>query len=159
MNKGSVLMLKYIITVACLVAALNANYYEKGDEAYSDDDISAAVKFWEKGSIEGEFESQFMLGFLYLRGDDITQDYKKAASLLAKTFNQDDETVLLTIALAYYKNMDTSEEDLEAIKLFEEAIIKEGKTARHNLGTLFLTGNGVDKDVQKGNYFINYSKK
>ena len=152
-------MFKYIISIALLVTLLNANYYEQGDEAYSDDDIPSAVKLWEIGSKEGEMESQFMLGFLYLRGDDIDQDNKKAAIYLAKTFNQTDETVLLTIALAYYKNMSDSKEDIEAVKLFEEAIIKEGKTASHTLGTLFLTGNGIDKDVKKGNYFINISKK
>jgi len=151
-------MFKYIISIACLVTLLSANYYEKGDEAYSDDDITTAVKLWKKGSSEGEMESQFMLGFLYLRGDDITQDLKKAATELAKTFNQDDETVLITIALAYYKNMNDDEKDLEAIRLFEEAIDKEGKKAQYNLGMLFLTGNGVDKDTKKGNYLINKSK-
>ncbi len=153
-------MFKHILTIAFLVVAtLNANYYEKGDEAYSDDHIKEAIRFWEVGSFKGEMESQFMLGFLYLRGDDVHQDLKKAATELAKTFNQDDETVLITIALAYYKNMGKDKEDLEAIRLFEEAIDKEGKTAQYNLGMLFLTGNGVDKDTKKGNYLINKSKK
>ncbi len=152
-------MFKYFLSVLLLTLSLQANYYEKGDEAYEEDDITKAVSFWEKGSNENELASQFMLGFLYLQGEDIAKDTKKAASLLAKTFNQNDETVLITIALAYYKNMSESKEDLEAIKLFEKAINKEGKTAQYNLGMLFLTGSGVNKDVKKGNYFIGLSKR
>ncbi|MCF6330032.1 MAG: sel1 repeat family protein [Sulfurimonas sp.] len=152
-------MFKCFLSIMLLTLALQANYYEKGDEAYEEDDIIKAVSFWEKGSNENELASQFMLGLLYLRGEDIAKDNKKAAVLLAKTFNQNDETVLITIALTYYKNMSDSKEDLEAIRLFEEAINKEGKTAQYNLGMLFLTGNGVNKDAKKGNYFINLSKR
>ena len=151
-------MLKHLISMLVLVVALNANYYERGDEAYEDDDIKAAISFWEKGSKDGEVESQFMLGFLYLRGDDIALDNKKAASLLAKIFNKNDETMLITIALAYYKNTHRRAKDIEAIKLFETAIDKEGKTAQYNLGMLFKTGTGVKKDIKKGDALIKKSK-
>lgn len=152
-------MLKYIISVVFLTLSLYANNYDKGDEAYEDGDIKTAISFWEKGSIAGESDSQFMLGFLYLRGDDIAIDTQKAASLLAKTFNKNDETILITIALAYYKNTAKDAQGIKSIKQFEEAIDKEGSTAQYNLGMLFLNGTGVDKDVKKGKLLIKKSKK
>ena len=151
-------MLKYILFSMLLSVSLYANNYEKGDEAYEDGDIKTAMSFWEKGSKIGEIESQFMLGMLYLRGDDIEPDIKKAASLLAKTFNSDDETLLITIALGYYKNKGTSANDKLAVELFEAAIDKEGKVAQYNLGMLFVTGTGLDVDLKKGAVFIKKAK-
>jgi len=142
-----------------LVISLYASNYEDGEEAYEDGDIKIAINYWQEGAKSGELESQIMLGFLYLRGDDITQNNQKAASLLAKVFNENDETMLITIALAYYKNTKKSAQDIEAIKLFEEAIDKEGKKAQYNLGMLFKTGTGVKKDLKKGDFFIKKSKK
>ena len=151
-------MFKLIVTAVALTAALYASYYESGDDAYEDGDIKTAIGFWEKGAKKGEVESQFMLGFLYLRGDDIEPNSKKAAALLAKTFNSDDETLLITIALGYYKNIGDSAEDKLAIKLFEAAIDKEGKVAQYNLGMLFVTGTGVKKDLKKGAALIKKAK-
>ncbi len=147
-----------LILLALLTMTLYANYYEQGDEAYEDGDVKKAIEFWEKGVKASEVESQFMLGMLYLRGEDIEPDSKKAASLLAKTFNKDDETLLITIALSYYKNMGNSAKDKLSIQQFESAIDKEGKVAQYNLGMLFVTGTGVKKDLKKGASFIKKSK-
>lgn len=151
-------MFKYILTLLLLTITLYANNYEKGDEAYEDGDIKTAISFWEKGAKAGEIESQFMLGLLYLRGDDIELDSNKAASLLAKTFNKNDETLLITIALAYYKNMGDGPKDKLALEQFEAAIDKEGKVAQYNLGMLFVSGSGVKKDLRKGVALIKKSK-
>ncbi len=152
-------MFRLIVTAVALTALLNASYYEKGDDAYEDGDIKTAVSFWEKGVKKGEVESEFMLGFLYLRGDDISPDSKKAASLLAKTFNHEDETLLITIAISYYKNMRGSRKEKLAIRQFEEAINKEGKVAQYNLGMLFVTGSGIKKDLKRGAALIKKAKK
>lgn len=152
-------MFKHILTTLLFTAVLFASNYEKGDEAYEDGDIKKAVSFWEKGVKKGEVESQFMLGFLYLRGEDITPDTKIAATLLAKTFNINDETFLITIALAYYKTMGDDPADRLAVIRFEEAIDKEGKVAQYNLGMLFVTGSGVKKDLKKGAILIKKAKE
>ncbi|MCW8895142.1 MAG: sel1 repeat family protein [Sulfurimonas sp.] len=151
-------MFKHVLTTILFTTVLLASYYEKGDEAYGDDDIKTAVSFWEKGAQAGEIESQFMLGLLYLRGDDVELDVKKAASLLAKTFNKNDETILITVALSYYKNLGSSEKNKLAINLFESAIDKEGAEAQYNLGMLFVTGSGVKKDLKKGAALVKKSK-
>ncbi|MCF6310607.1 MAG: hypothetical protein L3J19_09100 [Sulfurimonas sp.] len=152
-------MFKLIITTVALTALLYANNYEKGDEAYEAGDIKKAISFWKKGVKNGEVESEFMLGFLYLRGDDITPNSKKSAALLARTFNHYDETLLITIAISYYKNMGNSVEDKLAIQQFEDAIDREGKVAQYNLGMLFVTGSGIKKDLKKGASLIKKSKK
>jgi len=151
-------MLKIIVPLLALSLLLGASNYENGDEAYEDGDIKSAISYWEKGSKAGELESQFMLGLLYLRGDDVTPDIQKAASLLANTFAQDDETLQITVALVYYKNRGHTAQDKKAIELFEAAVDKEGKVAQYNLGMLFVDGSAVAKDMKKGAYFIKKSK-
>lgn len=151
-------MFKYIITTIALVATLYASHYENGDEAYEDGNIKIAVSHWEKGAKAGELESQFMLGLLYLRGDDIEADTQKAASLLAKTFNTNEETLQITIALVYYKNRGHEPEDEKAAQQFETAIDNEGAIAQYNLGMMFVEGSGVDKNLKKGALFIKKAK-
>ena len=151
-------MFKHIVTAVALTVALYASNYESGDEAYGKGDIKKAISFWEEGAKKGEIESQFVLGLLYLRGDDVEIDSKKAASLLAKTFNSDNETLHITIAFSYYKNRGDEMEDKLATNLFEVAINKEGKVAQYNLGMLFVTGAGVDKDLKKGAALIKKAK-
>lgn len=151
-------MFRYILITIALFTLLYANNYEMGDEAYENGDIKTAIVFWKKGVKAGELESQFMLGLLYLRGDDVEPDTSKAATLLAKTFNENEETLQITVALVYYKNRGHEAEDENAIKEFEIAIDKEGEIAQYNLGMLFLNGSGVDKDLKKGAALIKKAK-
>ena len=152
-------MIRHIVTAAALTAAVFASdYYEKGFDAFEDGDINVAIEAWEKGSEQGEVQSQVMLGLLYARGDDVDPDSKKAAKWLAKAFKDEDETLHITIGLVYYKNRGSSAEDREAVELFEKAIDGEGKVAQYHLGMLFLSGSGVDKDMKKAAGLIRKSK-
>ncbi len=151
-------MMKHILVASALVITLFANNYERGDEAYENGDIKKAVTFWKTGAKYGEIDSQFMLGFIYLKGEDVPQDTKKAATLLAKAFNKGDETLRITIALAYYKNKAHEDKDVEALEEFEEAIDKEGPVAQYNLGMLFITGDADTKDMTKGAKLIKKAK-
>ncbi len=152
-------MFKHVVIAVLLSVALYATNYERGDDAYGDGDIKKAVSFWETGAKNGELGSQFMLGLLYLRGDDVEINTKKAASLLAKIFNSNDETLQITVALAYYKNRGHKPEDVLSLKQFEEAIDKEGEIAQYNLGILFVTEAGVEKDLKKGATLIKKAKE
>ncbi len=151
-------MLKHILVVSALIITLFANNYERGDEAYEEGDIKKAVTFWKTGAKYGEVDSQFMLGFLYLQGEDIPLDTQKAATLLAKAFDHGSETIRITIALAYYKNKAHAPADIKALEQFEKAIDKQGRIAQYNLGMLFITGDADIKNMKKGAALIKKAK-
>lgn len=151
-------MLKKLLLIAVLVVMIFADDYETGFEAYEDGDMKTAIKHWNRAAAQNDIRSQTMLGLLYFRGDEIKTNYKKAADMLSKVFAEDDETLHITIGLLYYKNRAHGDEDIKALKLFEDAVDKVGADAQYNLGKLFLNGMGVDSDLKKAAKLIKKAK-
>lgn len=77
-----------IITLVYNTGLIHAQDYEKGRQAYLNDDYPSALKELRPLAEQGDDDSRYYLGLMYLRGLGVIQDYKEAARLFANSAEQ-----------------------------------------------------------------------
>lgn len=73
-----VILLSLMIFIAPATAPARAAELQKGYEAYKNKNWDLAAKELEPAAVEGDFNAQFLLAELYLRGDGKEQNFEQA---------------------------------------------------------------------------------
>jgi len=103
-----------------------------------------AIKWYEKGAVNNDYNSMNSLGNIYFFGKSkVPVDYKKAYNWYMKALNRISEII-------------EESEDWNELEQSEKLI----KYIRYdNLGWMYLEGNGVNKDIYRAWKFFNESAK
>jgi TPR repeat protein len=102
-------------------------------------DLIKAVQWYRKGAKQGNDTAQYNLGVMYENGEGIPQDYKKAVewySKAAKQGNSDAQGMLRELE-------ERKKQEREWINAAEQG----DATAQNNLGVMYETGRGGNKDL------------
>ena len=67
-----------IVLFVAIAAAVSAQDFNKGLSAAQSGDFATALKEWTPLAEQGNVHAQSNLALMYIRGDGVTQDYKKA---------------------------------------------------------------------------------
>lgn len=82
------------------------------------------TEFWywhEKASRQGDAESQFNLGYMYLYGKGVSHDYTKARYWFELSSNQNDPEAKYFLGLIYHEGKGITENPGKAKKLFQQS--------------------------------------
>ncbi|MBM4312772.1 MAG: sel1 repeat family protein [Deltaproteobacteria bacterium] len=91
----------------------------------------------------------FHLGLKYLKGQDDSQEYKKAAEFFHQAGERGDPRAQHYLATLYFHGHGVSRYLLEALKWYRLAADKGHADVQLNLGAMYFKGLGVPKDPQE----------
>ena len=134
---------------------------ERGNYYYfTRKDYTEAVRWYKKAAEDGDAYSQFLLGFMYRRGQGVEKDLYEAMDWLKKAVKNGSEHA--------EKEVDTLKSEIEAAERAERAERAARKalsdlitrcengdeSAAYEYALKLLNGNGVQKDESKGYYWM-----
>lgn len=126
-----------------------AKSYWKGTENLSKN-IPLALEHLENAVKLGNPEAQFVLGSIYLKGENVKPDAKRAVTYLMKAAKQGHSGAQNLLAECYEEAKGVEKElKEEAFKLYKKSAKQNNAFALSNLGRCYQNGIGVDKDLDK----------
>jgi TPR repeat protein len=104
---------------------------------------------YESAANQGDADAQNNLGFMYLKGDGIDKDAKRAIVWFEKAANQGNATAQHNLGFMYLKGEGVEKDAKCAIGWFEKAANQGNARSQYNLGIIYLKGEGVEKDAKR----------
>ena len=126
--------------------------FQDGLLAYHRGDHAAAMGIWRPLAERGDSSAQYMVGYLYARGEGVVTNSGKAASWYRKAADQGDPDAQLNLGLLYVNGQGVKKSYVSAYKWFALAylIYPEGEYQddafrnRENVGAL-MSAEQIDK--------------
>ena len=106
----------------------------------------ASVEDITKSAKKGDKEAQYHLGLMYVNGESIPQDYKKAFDLFTKSAEQGYIRAQNNLGWMYAEGKGTPQDDKQAVHWYTKSAEQGDAWAQHNLGWRYLNGRGVPQD-------------
>jgi TPR repeat protein len=104
------------------------------------------VREWTPLAKQGNAVAQYFLGFMYLNGDGVTQDYKSAAKWYRLAAEQGYAGAQFSLGYLYEKGQRVPQDYKTAVKWYKLAAEQGNASAQGNLGAMYAFGMGVLKD-------------
>ncbi len=114
----------------------------------SDADISLFISLAEQGDVN----AQWVLGFMYLNGEGIPQNYKQAAYWLTKAAEQGFALAQFNLGFMYDNGKGVPQDDKKALYWYKKAALQGLAEAQTNLGVMYAADHSAGQD-----YAIAYS--
>lgn len=126
-----------------------AKLYEEGDVVELDKE--EAVNWYRKGADNGNEIAQFKLASCYHRGEGIEEDQEESAKWMKKVAEKTKNGEYQWVMGRYYQEgWGVQKDSVEAVKWFARAAKKGYAEAKYFLAMCYLNGDGVEKDLEKG---------
>lgn len=122
---------------------LGVHYYNSGDP------VTARIWF-QKAAEQGFARSQNELGLLYVDGEGVDGDRQQAAMWFEKAAVQGHAGAMNNLGSIYAEN----DEYEKAVPWFQRSADKGYIEALYNLAMCYLSGKGVNKDVEKAKQLL-----
>ena len=106
------------------------------------------VKKCKKAATKGNVVAQNTLGFLYLNGQGITQDYKEAAKWFRNAADRGYSAAQYNLAIMYKLGQGVEQSHPESIKWMQLAANQGYADAQYNLGNMYYQGLAVMQDYE-----------
>ena len=121
---------------------------ESTDKAREDltDKTNIAVDLLQAEALKGVAEAQFLLGFLYAKGQSVPQDYKEAAKWFRLAADQGDAAAQYNLGGLYDNGQGVPQNYKEAVKWYRLAAEQGLASAQSNLGVMYGTGHGAPQN-------------
>lgn len=95
---------------------------------------------------QGNVIAQNTLGFLYLNGQGVSQDYEQAASWFRKAADQEYRDAQYNLSVMYKLGQGVEQDNAESLKWLEKAAFYGHAAAQNSLGDLYYQGKDREKD-------------
>src|ERR1035438_798221 len=105
-----------------------------------------SVAVFEQQAAKGDAVAQVKLGFLYLNGDGVPQDYTQAAAWYRKGAEQGVVGAQDILGGLYYNGLGVTQDYAQAAAWWRKAAEQGEADAQYNLGGLYDHGLGVTQD-------------
>lgn len=115
-------------------------------EVYNRDNLPSELQ---ELANQGDAEAQISLGWMYLNGESVSQDYFKAAEWYEKAANQGLVEAQYNIGVMHTNGTGVSQDYAKAKQWFEKAANQGVAQAQFNLGVMYANGTGVRQDDTK----------
>ena len=108
-----------------------------------------------KGLAErGEAHAQHSLGFMYVNGQGVAQDFEQAVAWYRLAAGAGLERAQYNLGLLYQKGQGVARDDGQAVHWYQQSALKGYAAAQYNLGWLFAKGQGVAQDSGQAMYWF-----
>jgi TPR repeat protein len=95
---------------------------------------------------EGHADSQVTIGNLYCQGEEVVQNYSKAAEWFLKAADQENADAQLRIGQLYLTGQGVQKDESKAAHWFAKAVANGNVAAYRNLGFRYLKGEGLPQN-------------
>lgn len=144
-----------ILAIICFSTPAICGFVE-GEEAFNQQHYSQAFSEFLPLANQGDFRSQYYIGYLYLNGYGVTQDSKESIRYLQKAVDQNYDMAQSLMAFLYNEGQVLPKDKKKALTLYQKASDQNNISANLNLGVMYYTGDGVDTNYEKA---LEYFKK
>lgn len=129
-----------------LPAALPAQDYGAGRQAYLDGRYEEALKILKPLAEDDNSEAQKLLGLMYDYGHGVKQDARAALAWYLKSAKQGDPAVQYQVGAKYFRGDGTGQNYQEAARWWEQAANGGQVDAQFNLGLMYFRGLSLQPD-------------
>jgi TPR repeat protein len=129
--------------------------FEKGVEAYRNGDYATALKEWRPLAEQGNANVQNYLGFMYDKGQGVSQDYKQARYWLRLAAEQGVALAQHNLGVTYHNGEGVLQDYKQAVYWYRLAAEQGNAFAQFNLGTMYHFGEGVLQDYALSHMWYN----
>jgi len=102
----------------------------------------------------GDAAAQTQLGILYVEGDGVTRDYKKARAWFERAGKQNYADAEYNLGVMYSNGDGVARDNEKARHWFEKAAVHGHIGARYNLGIIYSQGVGIPKDLVRSEFWF-----
>ena len=110
---------------------------------------SAYIEWYEKAGRDGDGDAQLTLARLYLFGDGVTRDYRKAAEWFLLAAEGGDPNAQYAIGVLMERGLGVAKDPVGAIAWYEEAAESGHIEALNNTGIAYFEGSAVARDYTR----------
>lgn len=143
-------MKKTLLFLAVSLFAIQvAAGYSEGETAFNEQRYTQAFTEFLPLAENGDFRSEYYVGYLYLNGYGVPRDTKRALEYLNKAINQNYDMAQSLMAFLYSQGDVVPKDKKKALALYEKAAGQGNASALLNLGVSYYTGDGVERDAKK----------
>ena len=143
--------MRFLVLLFVLVSAVSARGQSvtalQGMEAHNRGDIATAYLLLQRAASAGDPEAQVNLGYLYARGQGVTQDQAAALRLYQAAAAQGDSEGMNAVGYKYEFGTGVQPDIQWAIHWYCRAVVLGNPRALNNLGRVVFNGKGLPKDV------------
>ena len=97
----------------------------------------------------GDASAQCYLGWMYMEGEGVPQDYKEAVKWYRLSADQGDADAQYNLGVMYMEGEGVPQDYKEAVKWYRMAADQGDADAQFNLGTMYDNGEGVPQDYKE----------
>lgn len=141
------------ISTKCDIIDLKISYsnennltFFNGKNAYDVDAYDTALKVLKPLAELGHKRAQTGMGLMYLYGDGLAKDEKKAIEWFKKASCQDHDWALYHLGTSYYYGRGVTKNYKLSFEYYQKASLQNNASAFLALGHLYGSGRGVEKD-------------
>jgi len=113
---------------------------------------SEARKFYDE-AIKGNATAQTNLGYMYVTGKGVSQDFSQALYWYRKAIEQNEPYAQTNLGAMYRDGQGVSQDFNQALFWFRKAAEQNQANAQTNLGYMYETGKGVSQDFSQALYW------
>lgn len=113
----------------------------------TEQDISAAIIYFEKSAKLGNVHAQYMLGMIYMEDGSGYEDTEKALKWLAKAADNGNDLAQYAFGKLYRDGNHVDKDALKAAELFTKSAEQENQYAAYALGRMYLTNEDIPEAV------------
>jgi TPR repeat protein len=125
--------------------------YRLGQMLYTgtgtENDVSAAISYFEKSARLGNVHAQYMLGKIYLDSDGGHENVEKALAWLTRAADNGNSLVQYALSKLYRDGSHVEKDMEKAAALFTLSAEQGNQYAAYALGRLYLAGEDILKDI------------
>lgn len=118
-----------------------------------------AMECFEKSAKGGYNSAWFDWANMYMKGDEIPQNYPKAMEIFKQGGELKNPKCLYGQGYLYYKGFGCVQDYEKAVQLFESASDLNDRNSMYMLGLCYRNGFGVAIDSEKANFWLNKTAK
>ncbi|MDE0004422.1 MAG: tetratricopeptide repeat protein [Rhodospirillaceae bacterium] len=104
---------------------------------------------------QNDREAQFTLGFMYLEGEGVLQNYQSAAKWFQRAAVNGDRKAQFNLGLSYETGRGVDKSYPLAAEWYRQAADGGQSRAQHNLGSMYFLGQGVPRDPVTAHMWLN----
>ncbi len=122
--------------------------FVEGEKAFNQQHYSEAFSEFLPLANDGDFRSQYYVGYLYINGYGVTQDSKKGIEYLEMALDQNYDMAQALMGYLYSDGHVLPKDKKKALELYQKAAAQNNISANLNLGLMYYTGDGVPKNYK-----------
>lgn len=134
-----------LCTFLCCAVPARADFAD-AENYFSQQDYSRAFSEFLPLANNGDFRSQYYVGYLYLNGLGVSQDTREAVRYLKESSNQNYDMAQALLAFLYEEGHVLPQDKTKAMELYKLAAEQNNASANLNLGVMYYNGSNVEKD-------------